>query len=613
MTNIRQEIRNLAIIAHVDHGKTTLVDRLLEQSGTFRENQELQDCFLDSNDLERERGITILAKNTVVHWNDVKINIIDTPGHADFGGEVERVLSMADGVLLLVDAFEGPMPQTRFVLKKAFANHLIPIVVVNKIDRPDARPAEVLDEVYDLFIDLDADEEMLDFPVIFASGKDGWASKELGEVGTDFGPLLDTILGHLPKPTDDPDGPLRFRVSTLDWSDFVGRIAVGRVHRGVIRRMDRVMHVDRWGKQNEVQIRGVYRYVGIQREECDEVRAGDICAIYGIEDLDIADSLTDLEIVDPMPIIAIDEPTLSMTFQVNNSPFAGREGQYVTSRNIKDRLDREMRTNVALHIEPGERNDSFVVSGRGLMHLGILCEEMRREGFEFAVGKPKVIFQEEEGKRYEPIELLVVDCPEDCVGKVIEFLGQRKGELVELVPKGDYQHLEFKIPARGLIGARTRILNLTQGRAIFHHSFFAYEAHRGEIIGRSNGVLVSMNQGPATPYSIDNLRDRGTFFVLPATECFEGMIVGENCKEGDLVVNICREKKLTNMRSANKDNFTKLTPPRLLSLEEALEYIDEDELVEITPKSIRMRKIFLKEKERKRPAEDRQQKRVGKA
>ena len=380
MTNQRQEIRNLAIIAHVDHGKTTLVDRLLEQSGTFRENQELQDCFLDSNDLERERGITILAKNTVVHWKDVKINIIDTPGHADFGGEVERVLSMADGVVLLVDAFEGPMPQTRFVLQKAFANHLIPIVVVNKIDRPDQRAAQVLDEVYDLFIDLDADEEMLDFPVIFASGKDGWASTEIGVKGTGFAPLLDTILDHLPRPTDDPEGPLRFRVSTLDWSDFVGRIAVGRVHRGVIRRMDKVMHVSRMGEKKEVQIRGVYRYVGIQREECDEVQAGDICAIYGIEDLDIADSLTDLEVVEPMPIIAIDEPTLSMTFQVNTSPFAGREGQYVTNRNIKDRLDKEMRTNVALHNAPGEPNDPLIVAGTGVIPMRTLSVERRPDG-----------------------------------------------------------------------------------------------------------------------------------------------------------------------------------------------------------------------------------------
>ncbi|MEZ5989263.1 MAG: translational GTPase TypA [Planctomycetota bacterium] len=595
-------IRNLAIIAHVDHGKTTLVDRMLEQSGAFRVGQAVPECFLDSNDLERERGITILAKNTVVHWHGTKINLIDTPGHADFGGEVERVLSMADGVVLLVDAFEGPMPQTRFVLRKAFENRLRPIVVVNKADRPDARPQAVLNEVYDLFIDLDGTDEQLEFPVLFASGREGWACREAGVRGQDLGPLFETIVDHLPAPEDDPDRPLQFRVSTLDWSDFVGRIAIGRVHRGRLRRQDRVMHVSRDGARADVLVRGVYRFVGLSREECEEVEAGDLCAIYGIEDLDIGDSLTDLEVVEPLTPIAIDEPTLSMRFQVNDSPFAGREGKFVTSRNLKDRLDRERRTNVALRVEPGPTPDSFLVSGRGLMHLGILCEEMRREGYEFAVGKPKVILHEDEGRRLEPMELLVAEVPDDAVGKVIEFLGKRKGELVTMQDKGEFQHLEFEIPSRGLVGARTRILNLTQGRAMLHHAFLRYGPWRGDISGRNVGVLVSTAQGPATAYAIDSLRDRGTFFVLPQTLVYEGMVVGEHCKEKDLPVNLCREKKLTNVRSSTKEAFTKMLPPRLLSLEEALEYVDDDELVEITPDSIRLRKVHLKEKDRKRAA-----------
>ena len=596
----RQEIRNLAIIAHVDHGKTTLVDCLLKQSGSFRENQEVPECFLDSNDLERERGITILAKNTVVHWKGVKINIIDTPGHADFGGEVERVLSMADGVLLLVDAFEGPMPQTRFVLSKAFGYHLTPIVVINKVDRPDARPAEVLDEVYDLFIDLDADEEALEFPVIYASAKNGWATLDASGPGTDLVPLFDTILGKIPQPLDDPDLPLQFRVSTLDYSDFVGRIAVGRVHRGKMKRSERVMLVPHDGPQKEVLVRGVYRYKGLVREEAEEVLAGDICAIYGIEDIDIGDSLTALECVEPMPPIAIDRPTLSMTFRVNDSPFAGREGKYLTSRHVKERLYRELRTNIAMTVEQGPSANIFIVSGRGLMHLGILCETMRREGYEFSVGKPKVIFHEEDGQKSEPIEILVIDTPESSVGKVIEFLGKRKAELNRIEVKGRFQHLEFMIPSRGLIGARTKLMNLTQGEAIVHHNFLEYGAYRGEIQGRTAGVLVAMATGPATAYSLDNLKDRGEFFLEPGTQVYEGMIVGEHCKEKDIVVNICREKKLTNVRSSTKETFTRVTSPRLFTLEEALEYIDEDELVELTPKSIRLRKMLLGEKSRKR-------------
>ena len=598
----RPEIRNLAIIAHVDHGKTTLVDGLLAQSGTFRDNQAVEECFLDSNDLERERGITILAKNTVVHWKGVKVNIIDTPGHADFGGEVERVLSMADGVCLLVDAFEGPMPQTRFVLRKAFDNGLVPIVVVNKVDRPEARPREVVNEVYDLFIDLDCDEEALEFPVLYASGRDGWASLDPDEAGTDLSPLFETILSHCPVPQDEPEGPLQFRVSTLDHSDYVGRIVVGRVHRGQLSRMGRFMHVDHDGKQKEVQVRGLYRYVGITREECESVEAGDICAVYGIEDIGIGDSLTDLETVEPLEPIAIDEPTISMTFRVNDSPFAGKEGKYVTSRNVGDRLERELRTNVAMRLERGDGNDSWIVSGRGLMHLGILAENMRREGFEFAVGKPQVLTREVDGRKHEPIELLVVDTPEETVGKVIEYLGARRGEIVTMTNRGDFTHLEFKIPSRGLLGARTRLLNLTQGRAIMHHSFLEYGEWRGEVMRRVAGVMVAMAQGAASNYSIDKLRDRGIFFVEGGDTVYEGMIVGEHCKDKDIVVNVCTEKKLTNIRSATKESFTKMVPPRKLSLEEALEYVEEDELAEITPTSIRLRKLHLKEKERKRAA-----------
>lgn len=592
-------IRNVAIIAHVDHGKTTLVDKLLEQSGAFRENQEVEECFLDSNDLERERGITILAKNTVVHYKDTKINIIDTPGHADFGGEVERVLSMADGVIVLVDAFEGPMPQTRFVLGKAFEHGLKPLVVVNKVDRPDARPSEVVDEVFDLLIDLGADDDVIESPVLFASARDGWASRAADKIGSDMTPIFDEILAHVPAPLDEVDGPLQFRVSSTDHSDYVGRIVIGRVHRGQLTKT-RVMHVDRNGKQVEAQVRGVYRYVGISREECDSVGAGDIAAVYGIETLGIGDSLTDLEVIEPLEPIAIDEPTISMVFRVNNSPFAGREGKFVTSRQLKDRFERELRTNVALRVEPTDSPDAFHVSGRGLMHLGILAENMRREGFEFAVSPPVVLTKEIDGKTHEPIEHLVVDTPEDSVGKIIEFLGQRKAGLTTMSSKGEFRHLEFEIPARGLIGARTRILNLSQGRAIMHHSFLKYGEDRGEVQGRIAGVLIASSKGVATAHAIETLKDRGSFFIEPQTEVYEGMIVGEHCKENDIAVNIVREKKLTNIRSATKESFSRVVPARLLSLEEALEYIAEDEFVEVTPTKIRMRKAMLNEKDRKR-------------
>ena len=606
-------IRNVAIIAHVDHGKTTLVDGLLKQTGIFRANQQVDDCVLDSNDLERERGITILSKNTVVEYDETKINLIDTPGHADFGGEVERVLSMADGVLLLVDAAEGPMPQTRFVLGKAFDNHLTPIVVVNKIDKPDARPSEVVDEVLELFIDLDADEDALEFPVLFGSGRQGWVYKDLDQALAEpaegeernLRPLFETILEHIPEPEDDPEQHLRYRVTTLDWSDYVGRIAIGRVHQGRLKTGMRVMHVDHDGNRKEHPVRGLYTFQGLARKEVEEVEAGDICGIYGIEDLSIGDSLTSVEHVDPMPVIAIDEPTMSITLRVNDSPFAGRDGKYITSRNIRERLERELRTNVAMRVEPTDSPDAWIVSGRGVMHLGFLLETMRREGYEIAVGKPAVITREENGAQLEPIEKLVVDTPETASGKIIEILGERRAELVAMTPKGHFQRIEFTVPARGLIGVRNRVLNASAGEATINHNFLEYGEWRGPIQERPAGVLVSMAGGKSTFYSLNELRDRGSFFVEPATELYEGMVIGEHCKEGDLVVNLSREKKLTNIRSSTKESFVKLQPPRLFGIEEALEYIADDELVEITPTSVRLRKIVRNEKDRRRAERER--------
>ncbi|MHC4514688.1 MAG: translational GTPase TypA [Planctomycetota bacterium] len=601
-----RNIRNVAIIAHVDHGKTTLVDAMLKQTGLFRENQQVEECVLDSNELERERGITILAKNTVVTWEGVKINIIDTPGHADFGGEVERVLSMADGVLLLVDAAEGPMPQTRFVLSKAFEHHLLPIVVVNKVDKPDQRSQEVVNEIFDLFIDLDADETQVEFPVLYGSGRQGWITPEMGASGGDLAPLFEAILGHIPAPPDDPEGSLQFRVTTLEWSDYVGRIAIGRVHRGRLRVGERVMRAAADGSSQEVAVRGLYTFEGLGQREVDEVLAGDLCGIYGVDPISIGDSLTDLAVVDPLPVIHIDEPTMSIILRVNDSPFAGRDGNYLTSRHLKERLDRELRTNVALQVEPTDSPDRFKVSGRGVMHLGFLLESMRREGYEFAVSKPEVIYHEDEdtGQRLEPIELLTVDVPQATTGKIIEILGERRAELRHMDKKGSFQRLEFTIPARGLIGVRNRILNASSGEATMHHVFHEYGRYRGTIAGRSLGVLVSMAPGRATFYSLDALRDRGTFFVHPQTDVYEGMIVGENCRDGDLVVNLAREKKLTNIRSSTKESFVKLLPPRVLTLEDGLEYVAEDELVEVTPQHIRLRKRRLKEKDRKK--DDRQ-------
>ncbi len=601
-----QNIRNVAIIAHVDHGKTTLVDGLLRQTGTFRDNQAVGDCVMDSNELEKERGITILAKNTVVTYKGTRINIVDTPGHADFGGEVERVLSMADGVLLLVDAAEGPMPQTRFVLQKAFSHHLKPIVVVNKIDKLEARPQEVVNEIFDLFIDLDADEVALEFPVFYGSGRQGWMSSDLaaaqqGGEGKNLQTLFDAILSYIPAPKDDPAAPLQFRVTTLDWSDYVGRIAIGRVHRGRIKTNERVMHLSRNGTQKEVNVRGVYRFVGLSREETKEIEAGDLCGIYGVENIEIGDTLAALERPEAMPIIAIDEPTMTIVMRVNDSPFAGRDGgKFLTSRHLRERLEKELRVNVALRVEPGDAADNFKLSGRGVMHLGFLLETMRREGYEFAVAKPQVLFKDLDGEKQEPIEYLTVDAPAEAVGKVIEILGTRKAELLKMDRKGSFTRLEFTVPARGLIGVRSRLLNATQGQATMHHVFHGYGVYRGAIEERTAGVLVSMAQGNTTFYALDGLRDRGVFFVPEGAEVYEGMVVGENCKDNDLVVNVVREKKATNVRSSTKETFVKMPPPRVFGVEDALEYVGEDELVEITAKTVRLRKAYLKETDRKR-------------
>ncbi len=594
-----QEIRNIAIIAHVDHGKTTLVDQILKQCAVFRKNQVVRDCFLDSNDLERERGITILSKNISIPYKGTKINIIDTPGHADFGGEVERVLKMADGVLLLVDSFEGPMPQTRFVLSKALQLHLIPMVIINKVDRPDNRPEEVLDEIYDLFIELDASDEQLDFPVIYASGRSGWATLELNDERKDLTPLLDSILEHLPEPKLN-EGPVQIQVTTIDYNDYVGRIGIGRVFRGNLRITDSLSVVKRDGTIRNVKIKQLFVFEGLVRTEVSEVQCGDICAIVGIEDIDIGDTITDSENPEPLPIIAIDEPTISMTFTVNNSPFYGKEGKYVTSRHLRDRLFKELQQNVALRVEETGSPDTYKVSGRGVLHLSILIENMRREGYELQVGEPRVIYKEIQGKKAEPIEVLTVDVPPELAGKVIEIIGQRRGLMVKMEMKGAMQKLEFHIPSRGIMGLRNKILTATQGEAIMHHQFYQYEYFKGSIGGKNNGVLISMAEGPSTAYAIDSLQDRGKFFIDPGDVVYKGQIVGEHNKDIDIEVNVQRGKKLTNMRASGSDKAAKITPAIKFSLEEALEYINEDEFVEVTPESIRLRKIHLDPHDRKK-------------
>jgi GTP-binding protein len=599
----RSDLRNVAIIAHVDHGKTTLVDSMLRQSGLFRESELKETCILDSNDLERERGITILAKNIALQLGDTKVNIIDTPGHADFGGEVERVLRMADGALLLVDAAEGPLPQTRFVLRKAFEVGLRPIVIINKIDRGDARPRDVLNSVFDLFVDLDADDQTLDFPTIYASGRSGVASTDLAIEPQDLQPLFAAIMKHVPAPEVEIEAPLQMLVCTLDYSDYVGRIAVGKVIAGTIRKGQRIALLKRDGRRVEVSIAQLFTFDRLGRSETQEVSAGDICAVVGLEDVDIGDTIADLENAVALPPIKVDEPTLTMIFRINDSPFVGQEGEYVTSRQLRDRLFRELKSNVALRVEPdADRKDEFHVSGRGLLHLGILLENMRREGYELSVGKPRVITKEVDGQTLEPIEYLVVEVPTRSVGPVMELVGNRRAECVKMETRGEHAHLEFTIPARGLIGLRTRLLNATSGEAILHHNFYDYQPSRGSIPHRINGVMVSTEMGRATAYALENLQDRGVLFIGASEQVYEGQVVGEHCRDNDLPVNVCREKKLTNIRSATAEKNIILKPPRQLTLEQALEYIEDDELVEITPTAIRMRKMLLKENDRKKQA-----------
>ncbi|MCJ8166474.1 translational GTPase TypA [Pontibacter sp. E15-1] len=594
-----QNIRNIAIIAHVDHGKTTLVDKIIHASKLFAEHQHFDDLILDNNDLERERGITIVSKNVSVRYKDVKINIIDTPGHADFGGEVERVLKMADGVLLLVDAFEGAMPQTRFVLGKAIQLGLKPIVVVNKVDKENCRPDEVHEQVFDLMFNLDASEDQLDFVTLYGSSKQGWMSTDWTKPTDNITPLLDAIIEVIP-PAPYREGTPQMQITSLDYSSFVGRIAIGRVHRGTLKEgmpinLCKADGSIKKGKINELQI-----FEGLGRKSVAEVSAGEICAVTGIEGFDIGDTIADAENPEPLARISIDEPTMNMLFTINNSPFFGKEGKFVTSRHLRDRLFKETEKNLALRVQETDREDTFLVFGRGILHLSVLIETMRREGYELQVGQPQVIFKEIDGVRQEPIEHMVVDVPEETAGKVIELVTQRKGELTIMEPKGDLQHLEFNIPARGLIGLRNNVLTATAGEAIMNHRFSRYEPFKGTIPGRNNGSIISMETGAGTAYSIDKLQDRGFFFVDPGVEVYMGQVIGEHSRQNDITVNIQKGKKLTNMRASGSDNNVKIAPAKQFSLEEAMEYIQKDELLEVTPKSIRMRKIYLDENERNR-------------
>jgi GTP-binding protein len=607
MNQVRNDIRNVAIIAHVDHGKTTLVDALLRQSGNFRQNQ-VQDTMLDSNPLERERGITILSKNVAISYADpvsgqtIKINLIDTPGHADFGGEVERVLSMADGVFLLVDAAEGPMPQTRFVLKKAFQHELRPIVVINKIDRQDARADAVLNEVFDLFVELGADDETLDFPVLYASGRAGTASWKLEEPGKDIIPVFEALLKYIPAPHGDPERSLQIRVSSIQYNDYVGRIGVGRIINGKIKTGQQVTVVKRDGEKVKTKVQQLQVFDGFGRKNAEEAGAGDIVALIGLDSVDISDSVCDFANPEALEPEDVEPPTLTMMFSVNDSPFCGKEGKYVTSRNLRERLFKELESNVALKVEESENKDSFKVSGRGLLHLGILIENMRREGYELSVSKPHVIMRKdkETGQTLEPIEYLVVDVPEKNMGGVMELVGNRKGELVRMDNREGQVHLEFTIPARGLIGLRTRMLTATQGTAVMHHNFHEYAPARGDVPGRLNGVMISMTSGNVNAFALNNLQERGVMFVEPGVPVYEGQIVAENARDNDMPVNPTTAKKLSNMRTTSSDENIILKPARKMTLEQALEYIEEDELVEATPTSIRLRKLLLTENARKK-------------
>ncbi|MFE3890950.1 translational GTPase TypA [Priestia sp. YIM B13446] len=602
--NIRKDLRNIAIIAHVDHGKTTLVDKLLHQSGTFRTNEHVEERAMDSNDLERERGITILAKNTAINYKDTRINIMDTPGHADFGGEVERIMKMVDGVLLVVDAYEGCMPQTRFVLKKALEQNLTPIVVVNKIDRDFARPTEVVDEVIDLFIELGASEEQIEFPVVYASAINGTASTNPEKQDENMSSLFDSIIEHIPAPVDNSDEPLQFQVAMLDYNDYLGRIGVGRVFRGTMKVGQQVALMKLDGTVKQFRVTKLFGFLGLKRVEIEEAKAGDLIAVSGMEDINVGETVCPFDHQDALPILRIDEPTLQMTFLVNNSPFAGREGKFVTSRKIEERLMSELETDVSLRVENTDSPDVWVVSGRGELHLSILIENMRREGYEIQVSKPEVIVREIDGVRCEPVERVQIDVPEEHTGSIMESMGARKGEMVDMINNGSGQvRLIFMVPARGLIGYTTEFLSLTRGFGIINHSFDSYQQmQQGQVGGRRQGVLVSMESGKSSTYGIQGVEDRGTIFVEPGTEVYEGMIVGEHTRENDIVVNICKMKQMTNMRSANKDQTTGMKKPRIMSLEQSLEYLNEDEYCEITPESIRLRKKVLDKNEREKAA-----------
>ena len=600
---INEKLRNIAIIAHVDHGKTTLVDAMLKQSHVFRSNEQVNERVMDSGDIERERGITILSKNTAILYDGIKINIVDTPGHADFGGEVERVLNMVDGVLLLVDAFEGPMPQTKYVLRKALEQGLKPIVVINKIDRPDQRVDDVYDEVLELFMELDADDDQLDFPVIYAAARDGIAKFNMEDTNDNLEPLMQTIVKEIPAPQGDAEGPLQMMVTTLEADDYVGRVAIGRVIRGSVRPNQNVVVIS-GDHETKAKVGKVYVYQGLKRVEVDEAGMGEIVALTGLGDVSIGYTVADAENPEALPTINIDEPTLSMTFGVNTSPFAGREGQFVTSRHLRDRLFKEIETNVAMHVEETDSADVFKVSGRGELHLSILFEQMRREGYELQVGKPEVVYKTINGQKCEPMENLTVEVPQEYMGAVMEALGTRKAELSNMTELSGYIRMEFFIPARGLIGFRSELLTSTKGNGIMNHIFHGYVPYKGDMTGRSHGSLVAFEQGETTGYGIFSLQDRGTMFISPGQQVYEGMIVGENSRDIDMDINPCKKKNVTNMRTSASDEAIRLTPPRILSLEQALEYINDDELVEVTPENIRLRKAILDRTARGRAAKN---------